>query len=59
MTQSKEVIQHWIDELGEVMHRLSKWEAYFVESLAEQFDERHSLSDRQEEILERIYAEKT
>lgn len=41
------------------IHRLTKWEADFIESLREQFDRTHTLSDRQVEILDRIYLEKT
>lgn len=51
-----------IKRLGEVfesiddsLHRLNDWEKNFVESLQEQFEERGTLSDRQLEILERIY----
>jgi len=38
---------------------LSKWEEDFMESLTDQFIERESISDRQEEILERIRNDKT
>lgn len=38
---------------------LTKWEESFVESLQEQFDAKGSLSDRQLEILDRIYTERT
>lgn len=59
MTHTAEVIRHWIDTISTEGRGLSKWEGDFVESVAEQFEERGSISDRQEEILERIYAEKT
>lgn len=38
---------------------LTTWEAQFIESLSDQFHHRGMLSDRQIEILERIYTEKT
>lgn len=59
MTKDKQVIEQWISVIQEEGHGLTNWEADFVESVAEQFAERQSISDRQEEILERIYAEKT
>lgn len=37
---------------------LTKWEEDFVESLRAQFEDHGQLSERQEEILERIYEEK-
>jgi DNA-binding MarR family transcriptional regulator len=47
-----------IDACAENLDRLSVWERNFIESIADQYDRRHSLSDRQREILERIYVEK-
>lgn len=38
---------------------LSPWEEEFVASLREQVDKGRRLSDRQAEILERIYAQRT
>ncbi len=37
---------------------LTQWEEEFVDSVSAQFDRSHSVSDRQMEILERIYNEK-
>jgi hypothetical protein len=59
MKQDKETITVWIDKIQEEGRGLSKWEQDFVQSVSNQFCERGSISDRQEEILERIYAEKT
>ena len=67
MTQTKKIIQQWIMDVQDEGRGLTKWEERFIESIirerirwrAEQFDETGSLSDRQEEILERIRAEKT
>lgn len=47
-----------LDSCTDNMSCLSKWEQNFVESLVDQWNRRHSLSDRQKEILERIYVEK-
>jgi hypothetical protein len=59
--QNPEVIADWLDQLAgsRAQSRMTKWEWEFVESVAEQFDIYGSLSERQEEILERIYAERT
>lgn len=59
VTQTKEVIAHWLSTIQLEGRGLTKWEEDFVASLAEQFDRWPKISDRQEEILERIYAEKT
>lgn len=59
MKQPKEVIKHWIDTVKAEGRNLTKWETDFIESLADQFDARGSVSEKQQEILERIYAEKT
>lgn len=58
MKHAPEVIQSWLDAINEDSD-LTKWEQGFIESITQQFEERGTLSDRQEEILERIYAEKT
>ena len=58
MTKKPEVIADWLEQC-ENSRKLTKWETDFIESVAEQFDRRGTISDRQEEILERIYAEKT
>ena len=59
MKYQPEVIKDWIDIILSRGVNLTKWELSFVESVSEQFDRRGSISERQEEILERIYAEKT
>jgi hypothetical protein len=59
MTNKPEVIEHWITIIQEEGLNLTKWEQDFVESIEEQFKARNWISDKQEEILERIYAEKT
>jgi hypothetical protein len=57
--QPKEVVAHWITTINDEGRNLSKWEADFMESVTEQFEERGSVSDKQQEIIERIYADKT
>jgi hypothetical protein len=37
---------------------LSKWEEDFLMSLSDQLDRRGTLSERQEEILDRVYTNK-
>lgn len=59
MTQSRETLLSWMDAIEESGHGLTKWECDFVESLRDQIVEGGTLSERQIEILERIYAEKT
>ncbi len=59
MKQSATVIEDWLGRIETEGRNLTKWELDFVESIKDQFRERHCISDRQEEILERIYAEKT
>lgn len=57
--QSPELITHMLDSLTSPYKELSKWEEDFVLSITAWFETRQSLSDKQFEILERIYAEKT
>ena len=59
MTQDADVIMEWIEAVQGHGRGLTKWEEEFIDSIADQMEERGNLSDRQEEILERIYAEKT
>ena len=59
MTHPKEVIEHWINMINTEGRNLSKWERDFMDSITEQFEERGSISNKQEEIVERIYADRT
>jgi len=52
-------IEHLINVVSTIGHNLTEWEEDFITSIAVQFNERRRLTDRQFEILERIYAEKT
>lgn len=58
MTYDKQVIESWINAVNEEGVNLTKWEEDFMESITEQFKVRQSISDKQEEILERIYTDK-
>lgn len=57
--KTKEQIAFMIDSLGVPIKSLTPWEEQFLESVSDQFDRSSSLSDKQFEILERIYSEKT
>lgn len=59
MNNKYELIQHWINEINEHGVNLSKWEKDFMESISEQFEKYKTISDKQEEIVERIYTDKT
>jgi hypothetical protein len=55
----KAVIQQMFHALESPNKDLTEWEENFLESISKQFDQRGTLSDKQFEILDRIYAEKT
>lgn len=59
MMEKKELIKHMLHELETPSRSLTDWENNFIESVSDQFSRWNNLSDRQVEILERIYAEKT
>lgn len=50
---------HWLEEIRANGLNLSTWEEDFVESLTTQREAGRKLSEKQAEILERIYTEKT
>jgi hypothetical protein len=55
-----EVLQSWIDAiLEEASDELNDWEIDFIHNVAVRVAHKQELSIRQEEILEKIYAEKT
>jgi len=58
MKYPKETLQDWITRSREGYKILSAWEEEFLDSIEEQLERRGTLSDRQIEILERIYTEK-
>lgn len=59
MKQKREVIADWIERVNTEGRNLNAWELGFMESITDQFERTHRLSDLQEEKLEKIYAEKT
>lgn len=57
---SKETLRHYIETvLDEASDDLNDWETKFIENVDRITQIGGSLSKKQEEILERIYAEKT
>jgi hypothetical protein len=52
-------IKHMLEALESPSKELTKWEASFIESITDQYEQKGQLSDRQFEVLEKIYAEKT
>lgn len=57
--KTTEVIQHFLEELKTPYRPLTSWEENFIISIEDQFSNRGFLTDKQFDILERIYAEKT
>ena len=57
-TDENKQIAYWVTELKDA-RGLTDWEKDFLESVGEQFREKEWLSEKQKEILERIYAERT
>lgn len=58
--QPLEVIKEWIDSIiKEASDELSDWEMEFVESVQKRNNKGQDLTEKQQDILERIYAEKT
>lgn len=50
--QIRYMIQHCLVECED---KLTKWEESFLESISDQFDSRGTLSEKQMEILDRVY----
>lgn len=57
--QTRETILHFLTELQSPAKPLTQWEENFIESVSDQFGNRGTITAKQFEILERIYAEKT
>lgn len=59
--QPKEVLQSWLNALQEmkVWRKLSDWEQKFIYDIDWQLTNTSRLSQKQQEVLERIYAEKS
>lgn len=58
MKPEKDVIQQWLDSVNNEGKNLTAWELQFMESITDFYDRRGFLSEKQQEILERIYTEK-
>ena len=48
-------IAHMLEHGADYTEKLTEWEGEFLDSVTEQFDSRGDLSEKQVEILERIY----
>jgi len=60
MTETEKLkIREWLELVNTEGRNLTAWELSFMESITDQFERWETLSERQIEILERIYAEKT
>jgi len=60
MTQDEiKLVTHMITTVNDEGNNLTEWELGFMESITAQFETKNWISDRQREILERIYAQKT
>ena len=59
MKNKAELIDHMITLTNDEGKDLTAWELGFMETITELWEKKGYLSDRQQEILEKIYAEKT
>lgn len=57
-TLDPERIGEVIDACMDNLDLLTKWERGFIESISEQWERKHHLTDSQKEHLEKIYVEK-
>jgi hypothetical protein len=58
--KGREIWQYWIDTIiDEASDNLTAWDLNFVSNMETYLTNGRPLTQRQEEILERIYAEKT
>jgi hypothetical protein len=48
-------IRYMLDHCADFEERMTEWERNFLESITEQFEQRGSLSEKQIEVVERIY----
>lgn len=59
MKYTKEQAKRFVSEIQESELELTNWERTFLGSVSEQLSKGWTLSERQIEILDRLYAEKT
>jgi hypothetical protein len=57
--QPVEVLQKWIATIKQHGRGLTDWEKYFVGEIEKQLSRSGRLSERQHQILEKLYADKT
>lgn len=54
------ILKEWLEAIeNEAQDKLTSWETDFIDSISYRINAGQTLSQKQEEILERIYAEKT
>mgnify|MGYP001581959160 FL=1 len=58
-SHARETILHYVEAVNATGRGLTTWEEDFMESITEQFEERAWLTDKQREILGRIYEDRT
>jgi hypothetical protein len=58
MRQNRETLISWIKSVNDEGRKLTDWELHFMETITDHTDNGGNLSEKQEEILERIYTEK-
>lgn len=59
MSGNRTLAREWLDRIEATGRGLTPWEQDFVASLNEQMEEKRTPTERQMEILERIYADRT
>lgn len=55
MKNLTETIESWFEEADSSLNRLTDWERKFTQEVGEWFDKTGHISDRQEEVLQRIH----
>jgi uncharacterized membrane-anchored protein len=58
-SQPKDVLRAWIDAIDDESEELTEWEVNFINSIDAQLLHSGSLSQKQQEILEKIYVRYT
>lgn len=56
---NEELIRHMLVTLKKVGKGLTTWEDAFIDSIEKYFEKKGTLTEKQFDTLERIYAEKT
>jgi hypothetical protein len=57
--KTADTIAHFLKELERPARELTEWELGFLADISDQFEQWRTLTDRQFEVLEGIYAAKT